>query len=524
VGYLVPYFTLTSLRLHADTLSEADKRCIADLRVTDPHDDKRRIQDTKGGLVQDSYIWVLENPDFCHWRDNEDQQLLWVKGDPGKGKTMLLCGIIDHLEQPPTDGWVCSYFFCQATDERINTAISVVRGLIFMLLDQDASLVSHLKKKYNTAGKALFEDTNAWQALTNILIGILQDTKLQEVCLVVDALDECVQGLPQLLDFIVQTSRFPHTKWLVSSRNWVGIQEKLRGVARRLSLELNAKSVSAAVESYIKVKVSELTRMKRYPEHIAEEVRRYLSSNADDTFLWVALVCQKLHNVQPRHIQNALKSFPPGLDSLYKRMMEYIFNTDDAEACREILALVSIVYRPVSMDELQGLTRSIETFGRDEVLEVIASCGSFLTLRGNTVFFVHQSAKDFLIQKASDKILSSGIEDQHFKIFANSLNLLGTLKRDIYDLRRPGYPISQVKTPSPDPLASIRYSCVYWVDHLQDTGDMTQTGMHRNWVITDILRFLKTRYLYWLEALSLAHNIPEGVKAIQKLEKILVSI
>lgn len=492
--------------------------------MTDPRDDKRRIQDTKGGLVQDSYIWVLENPDFCQWRDNEDQQLLWVKGDPGKGKTMLLCGIIDHLEQSPADGWVSSYFFCQATDERINTATSVVRGLIFMLLDQDASLVSYLKKKHDMAGKALFEDANAWQALTDILIGILQDTKLQEVCLVVDALDECVQDLPQLLDLIVQTSRFPRTKWLVSSRNWVEVEEKLSDVAHRLSLELNAKSVSAAVKSYIEFKVSELTQMKGYQKSTADEVRRYLSANANNTFLWVSLVCQKLRKVRPRHTQDALKSFPPGLDLLYERMMESISSSDDAEACREILALVSTVYRPVSVDELQGLTRSIENLSQEEVLEVIAACGSFLTLRDSIIFFVHQSAKDFLLDKASDKILCYGIQDQHFKIFADSLDLLGTLKRDIYDLRNPGYLISQVETPSSDPLASIRYSCVYWVDHFQDVGDVIQTGMHGKSVITHILRFLKTSYLQWLEALSLMHNIPEGVKAIQKLERVLVRI
>ncbi|KAI4599608.1 hypothetical protein KJ359_001705 [Pestalotiopsis sp. 9143b] len=203
--------------------------------------------------------------------------------------------------------------------------------------------------------------------------------------------------------------------------------------------------------------------------------------------------------------------------------MESISSSDDAEACREILALVSTVYRPVSVDELQGLTRSIENLSQEEVLEVIAACGSFLTLRDNIVFFVHQSAKDFLLDKASDKILRYSIQDQHFKIFVTSLDLLGTLKRDIYDLRNPGYPISQVESPSPDPLASIRYSCVYWADHLQDAGDIIKTGMHGELVVTDTLRFLKTNYLYWLEALSLTHNIPEGVKAIQKLERVLAN-
>jgi hypothetical protein len=34
-----------------------DKRekCIKDIRLTDPRDDKTRIKDTKGGLLEDSY-------------------------------------------------------------------------------------------------------------------------------------------------------------------------------------------------------------------------------------------------------------------------------------------------------------------------------------------------------------------------------------------------------------------------------------------------------------------------------------
>jgi hypothetical protein len=47
-------------------LDEIDKveKCIQDLRLTDPRDDKKRIEDTKGGLLEDSYCWILQNSDF----------------------------------------------------------------------------------------------------------------------------------------------------------------------------------------------------------------------------------------------------------------------------------------------------------------------------------------------------------------------------------------------------------------------------------------------------------------------------
>jgi hypothetical protein len=96
------------------------------IRVTDARDDKKRIEDTKGGLLEGSYRWILENSDFQRWRDDHQSRLLWIKGDPGKGKTMLLCGIVNELSKSISQTDQLSYFFCQATDSRINNATAVL--------------------------------------------------------------------------------------------------------------------------------------------------------------------------------------------------------------------------------------------------------------------------------------------------------------------------------------------------------------------------------------------------------------
>lgn len=62
-------------------------QCLSDLRITDPRHDKIRIESTKGGLLEDSYSWIFEHSDFQQWHDNTARPLLWIKGDPGKGKT-----------------------------------------------------------------------------------------------------------------------------------------------------------------------------------------------------------------------------------------------------------------------------------------------------------------------------------------------------------------------------------------------------------------------------------------------------
>jgi hypothetical protein len=242
-------------------------RCVRDIRHTDPRDDKRRIEDTKGGLLADSYRWVLDNTTFQQWQQDPHSRLLWVKGDSGKGKTMLLCGIIDELQRAMPATALLSYLFCQATDSRLNSATAVLRGLLYMLLVQQPSLVSHVRKKHDHAGKSLFEDANAWVALTDIFVDVLRDPSLRTTYLVIDALDECSTDLPKLLDFVAkQSSTSARVKWIVSSRNWPDIEARLERAAHkvRLSLELNAKSVAAAVTVFTQRKVDQLAQEKQY--------------------------------------------------------------------------------------------------------------------------------------------------------------------------------------------------------------------------------------------------------------------
>ncbi|RYP76538.1 hypothetical protein DL770_007209 [Monosporascus sp. CRB-9-2] len=127
------------------------EECIKDLCVTDPRDDMIRIEQTKGGLLTDAYRWILDNNEFRQWCDDADSRLLWIKGDPSKGKTMLLCGIIDELEKSIGKTGLLSFFFCQASDSRISNVIAVLRGLMLLLAKQQPSLVPHILERYKEA-------------------------------------------------------------------------------------------------------------------------------------------------------------------------------------------------------------------------------------------------------------------------------------------------------------------------------------------------------------------------------------
>ncbi|KAL2885250.1 Vegetative incompatibility protein HET-E-1 [Ceratocystis lukuohia] len=493
---------------------EDDKynECLKDLYVTDPRTDKKSIEVRKGGLLKDSYKWILEHQDFQKFKNEADSRILWIKGDPGKGKTMLLCGIIDELESDQSISPY--YFFCQATGgSGLNTATSVLRGLIYHLAQVNPQLITYVRKKYDCTGKQLFENKGAWHDVSEIATAMLKDSSLENAVLIVDALDECVEDQELLLDFIKSSN----AKWILSSRNRPEIEQGLNDVTQgaKIHLEINQNSVSLAVDFFMKYKVDQLVQKKGYSGEMKQAVLEYLQSNAHGTFLWVALVCQELSSSKTRRWETLakLKSFPPGLDALYRQMLEEISESPHAQLYKEVIAKVLVVYRPITLEELGALVEVLKDFNREDIEEVVASCGSLFTLHNNVVSFVHQSAKDYFQGEALNQVLPFGISHQHQVVLVRSLELLRqTLKRDIYNLQAPGSLIDEISAPDPDPLAAVKYSCIFWADHLH--GSPPDVIAREN---DTILSFFKEKYLQWLEALSLMHGIYTGVQAIRRL-------
>lgn len=295
----------------------------------------------------------------------------------------------------------------------------------------------------------------------------------------------------------------------------------------RLSLELNQQFISAAVGTYIDHEVEKLARLKGYDDRATRIAKDSLRSNANDTFFWVSLVCHELEDpkVKARHTLDKLRAFPPGLDALYRRMLRHIPSSEDGPICLQILAVVPKVYRPITILELTSLVdlpASVFDPLKD-VEEIIKLCGSFLIIREDTIYFVHQSAKDLLLEKANKEISSTTIEGQtkcmHCTFVSRSLKVMSdTLRTNIYGVASPGTPVKGLKEPEPKPLAATRLACSNWVKHLCDCDLGHLSG--NDWLKYEgeILAFLREHPLHWIEALSLIGNFTDGVVAISSLE------
>ena len=540
---------------------ENDKQCLRDLRLTDPRLDKERIEASKDHLLDGSCSWVLEDPAFKNWWTRHDSRLLWIHGDPGKGKTMMMMALISEVskrveEQPGSN--VLAYFFCQNTSKDLNTTVSVLRGLIYSLVDQEKNLVRHVRKRYDSAGRQLFEGPNAMYALRMILSDILRDQSLDKVYLMVDALDECDTKVHELLDCIIrEDSESPSKiKWLTTSRNVPTLTERLgRNHQLHTSLELNSQHVARAVAEFIKYKVQELTKLKSYPKQLRNWVRKCLRKKSEDTFLWVALVCKELSTVDQWKVRSLLEKTPVGLMPLYERMLNQVLHQrdkNDIELSRRILCTVTVAKRPLRLKEIAVFAHISDDEGDNEGdnegddegddegdnggedegdvegtderkrKHLVGQCGSFLTVRENTVYWVHQSAKDYLSNGKRKNIFPSSQEHEHANTACLCLRIMSNkLRKDICNLRTPGFRLSDVKRSSiRDHIPFyVQYACLYWVDHLQQAGSTKQETLTMG-EDCQVLKFLETHFLHWLETFSLMSKVSEAVLAIRSLSSI----
>lgn len=511
-----------SLRISIAQASLSDDPCLQDLYSTDPRDDKARIEEMKGGLLYDSYKWVLDHDDFKRWRSN-GVPLLWIKADPGKGKTMLLCGIINEimLEYAARDITV-GFFFCQSTDLRLNSATAVLRGLAYLLASQQPLLLRHVRAEYEGKGKQVFEDNNAWIALSKSFMNMIDDPSLKRVCLVVDALDECDQDLRRLLTFILQTAKHPKIKWLVSSRNVLEIEKVLKAddLQLRICLEVdnNIASVVQAVGSYIESCLSTLENIIDEPE-ILELVRKRMLEKANGTFLWVSLVAKELGEAQIWDVEQLIDEVPPDLEHLYGRMLQQIdlLKLKNPQYCRALLSTVLMANQPLNLEEigcLAGLPPTVSS--KPKIIhDIIKLCGSFLVVKDERVFIVHQSAKEFLLGKVFGTFFQTQEAQVHRRLYFHSLETLtNTLGRDMYSLKHPGSQVQDMMTPKVYPLRKVEYSAVNWIVHLQAFSELADEEQED---CLALKRFLSHKFLYWLEALSLTGRTSEAIHSMQRL-------
>jgi hypothetical protein len=117
---------------------------------------------TLGSNDSNDSLWQFRIPKM----EDKQSQLLWIKEDTGKGEAMLMVGIVDELQQQVARSGKSPSrkpsYFCQSTKSRLNTATSILGGILYLLTGEQEILISHLRNKYYLHSTTYPTSSNKW--------------------------------------------------------------------------------------------------------------------------------------------------------------------------------------------------------------------------------------------------------------------------------------------------------------------------------------------------------------------------
>ena len=77
--------------------------CKNALFLSDPAVDRASLISKKGRRVSGTCEWIRDNAAYKSWLETDQSSLLWIRGGPGKGKTMLSIFLTEEFESITQD-------------------------------------------------------------------------------------------------------------------------------------------------------------------------------------------------------------------------------------------------------------------------------------------------------------------------------------------------------------------------------------------------------------------------------------
>ncbi|GKU10748.1 unnamed protein product, partial [Fusarium langsethiae] len=361
------------------------------------------------------------------WLDQESGPLL-VSADPGCGKSVLAKYLVDH--GLPRLATICYFFF---KDQDQNTVRQALCALLHQLFSLKPALIEHAMPQFRKDGQGLVSST---ESLWKILRKAIQDPQTGPVIIVLDALDECAQSdFTDLVrnvesQFRSDQSSYGKLKYLLTCRPYEQIVSEFRillDVFPKIHIpgEEESGTISQEVNHVITHRINQLAMEKRLSTQIKDHLEKQLRETAHRTYLWVYLVFDYLKKDDFKRTPNGVKSAIAILPKTINEAYEQILNkAKDDPMVRRVLSIILAASRPLTLSEMNVAvnidytSQSIHDLDleddEDFKMRLRSWCGLFISIHQESIYFIHQTAREFLLaDSASPKTLSSELHWHH---------------------------------------------------------------------------------------------------------------
>ena len=246
------------------------------------------------------------------------------------------------------------------------------------------------------------------------------DPEAGEIICVLDALDECLESSRlQLLDKISQfysqrSCPSQRLKFLITSRPYSDLEARFRRFSEIVHLDGDDKLdiIGREIDLVIDEEISDIA-----PSLNAEacsQLSNRLKSMENRTYLWLHLTFDIIRRKQAAfakmsNIQSLLDSLPSKISDAYDEILR---KSEDESVAESLLQIMLAATRPLTLDEaniaLTLATEESRPLSHDELdsklwpkegfkSTVKNLCGLFITVHDSKLFFIHQTAREFLV-------------------------------------------------------------------------------------------------------------------------------
>ncbi|KAH7181907.1 ankyrin repeat-containing domain protein [Fusarium sp. MPI-SDFR-AT-0072] len=337
--------------------------------------------------------WIHRSDNYLKWYESQEDGLLWIKGVPGSGKSVVAASMIHKLSQEEIP--VLYFFFRQIVDAN-HRPINLLRDWLDQILvycpPLQASLKAYVDECRDLDSISIDE---LWRHLRTALASI------PRIYCVADALDEMDHGNSEFINQLAELGDWKPSsvKVLLTSRPTSSVEAAIRGT-RFLHIRMNEKAVDVDISTYVRYCLSGTSLSERDQQLVKEAV----PGRANGLFLYAKLAMKSF--LEPEaDIHETIRKLPLDLDAMYIGILrEHARRSGISENTQvSILQWVTHATRPLRLLELADMLKTVDGSRFSDSLKenkglVRAACGPLLEiLPDESVSVVHHSLTEFLV-------------------------------------------------------------------------------------------------------------------------------
>ena len=369
--------------------------------------------------------WLALHPSFSEWMRSGSSDVLWLRGYPGVGKSVITKNLIMSVigstyvrskrNATPREIDVSfhtqflAYFFCNEDNAGLRSESSILRAVLHQFLLAAPFEVAQVLLSFKSVVGENYIFLNSISALWDAVKAVLVAISWKVTYLVFDALDEMTPeslhsfkiGLGDLIDTVSPHIMPRALKVLITSRPTIAIEQNLSPVSIAVKSE---RDVRHLIEGWAKG----LGQRYLLSEKARIEIVTRICEKAGSMFLWASLAWEQLcegASKESQFLANLKKAeaLPANLDALYENVLSRL------DSHRLLLTLQAFPWllaatRPLHTNEL---TFAMALDAQANYSAVCSKMVKEATLRDlcpslinvnerGYVSFAHSSIRDFL--------------------------------------------------------------------------------------------------------------------------------